>query len=80
MYVGMFRRNFPWKFNRSCCLQKIIRQGFKLIKALAGDDECKSYLITKGYPAVLRDAILANMVRSKWHWGVFKVITFYGTV
>nr|AEE62484.1 unknown [Dendroctonus ponderosae] len=40
---------------------KIIRQGFKLIKSLAGDDECKEHLIVKGYTEVLRDSILANM-------------------
>lgn len=40
---------------------KIVRQSFKLIKALAGNDECKSYLIQKEYTGVILDHISLSM-------------------
>lgn len=40
--------------------ERINRQCFKLIKALAGNDECKSYLIHKGLAPILTSALNEN--------------------
>ncbi|CAG9766295.1 unnamed protein product [Ceutorhynchus assimilis] len=44
-----------------CNSGRIIRQSFKLIKALAGNDECKAHMPKKGYVSILRDSINASM-------------------
>ncbi|XP_050306193.1 armadillo repeat-containing protein 6 homolog [Anthonomus grandis grandis] len=40
---------------------KIIRQCFKLIKALGGNDDCKVHLIKKGYVNILKECLSTSM-------------------
>ncbi|XP_066144711.1 armadillo repeat-containing protein 6 homolog [Euwallacea fornicatus] len=40
---------------------KIIRQSFKLIKALAGNDDCKVHMVKQGYAGGINDSILNNI-------------------
>jgi len=44
-----------------CKNEKIIRQCFKFIKALAGNDECKDQLVHKEYASVISENILCSM-------------------
>ncbi|KAL1513146.1 hypothetical protein ABEB36_002601 [Hypothenemus hampei] len=40
---------------------KIIKNSFKLIKALAGNDECKAHMFTKGFASVMANSLLSSM-------------------
>lgn len=42
--------------------QKIIRQSYKIIKALAGNDESKSHMIKAGYANVIQESLNASLV------------------
>ncbi|XP_072379419.1 armadillo repeat-containing protein 6 homolog [Diabrotica undecimpunctata] len=50
--------------NNFAANEKIIRQCFKLIKSLAGNDTCKAYLIEKGLAPIITNSLMVNKVNA----------------